>query len=121
VALVTTAGLHTAGQPPFDWSLKMGDPSYREIPNQIDTQSLRESHKSKAFNHAGIRADKNVVFPLDRFRELAGRGDVGELNHRHFSFMGSVIGPGRLIEETAPEVAGLLREDGVDAVFLTPA
>src|SRR5215471_11860297 len=70
VALVTTAGLHTAGQPPFDWSLKMGDPSYREIPNQIDTQSLRESHKSKAFNHAGIKADKNVVFPLDRFREL---------------------------------------------------
>jgi len=120
VALVTTAGLHTTGQDPFDAG-KMGDPSFREIPGSIEVQSLSEAHKSKAFDHAGINADKNIVFPLDRFRELAGRGEVGELNHRHFSFMGSMLGPRNLIDQTAPEVAGLLRSDGVDAVFLTPA
>lgn len=120
VALVTTAGLRTPAQPEFDFGNKLGDPSYREIPNAIDTQSLIESHRSNAFDHAGIEADRNLAFPLDRFRELQARGVVGELNHRHFSFMGSIIGPGPLIEETAPRVARMLREDGVGAVFLTP-
>ena len=120
LALVTTAGLHAPEQPGFDQSIKMGDPSFREIPNTIETQSLIEGHRSSAFDHAGIGADRNLAFPLDRFRELVERGEVGELNHRHFSFMGSIVGPRRLIEETAVEAARRLREDRVDAVLLTP-
>jgi D-proline reductase (dithiol) PrdB len=117
-ALVTTAGLHTPEQEAFDRSIKMGDTSFREIPNTIETERLIESHKSKGFDHAGIQADRNLAFPLDRFRELVSRGEIGELNHRHFSFMGSIIGPRKLIDETAPQVARLLKNDGVDAVFL---
>ena len=120
VALVTTAAIHTSEQPRFE-SMAMGDPSFREIPNTVETHNLIESHKSDAFDHEGVRADKNLVFPLDRFRELVASKEIGELNHRHYSFMGSIIGPRRLIQETAPEVARYLREDGVDAVFLTPS
>ena len=65
--------------------------------------------------------DRNLVFPLDRFRELAAQGTIGTLNHRHFSFMGSISAPGRLISETAAAVAALLRQDEVDAAFLVPA
>lgn len=120
IALVTTAGLHTPEQPGFDHSLKGGDASFREIPGTIATATLIESHKSDAFDHAGVKADRNLVFPLDRFRELVARGEIGALNHRHFSFMGSIITPGKLIEATAPQVAQMLVADGVDAVFLTP-
>jgi len=120
VALVTTAGLHTPAQPAFDSSIRMGDSSFREIPGSIDPQSLLESHKSDSFDHAGIQADRNVAFPLDRFRELASRGEIGSLNRRHFSFMGSIIEPSQLIYATAPQVALLLAMDGVDVVFLTP-
>jgi D-proline reductase (dithiol) PrdB len=120
IALVTTAGLHTPEQPNFDYTNKRGDASFREIPNSIEVQSLLESHRSHAFDHRGIEADKNLAFPLDRFRELEAQGAIGELNHRHFSFMGSIVGPRRLIEETAPQVARMLREDNVDAVLLTP-
>ena len=70
--------------------------------------------------YTALAADKNLAFPLDRFRELEAQGAIGELNHRHFSFMGSIVGPRRLIDETAPLVARRLREDGVDAVLLTP-
>jgi hypothetical protein len=42
------------------------------------------------------------------------------LNRRHFSFMGSIVGPRKLIEKSAPQVAGLLAADEVDLVFLTP-
>ncbi|MGH9768007.1 MAG: glycine/sarcosine/betaine reductase selenoprotein B family protein [Blastocatellia bacterium] len=120
IALVTTAGLRTPGQSDFDRSNKMGDPSFREIPNTIETRLLVESHRSYAFDHAAVQSDTNLAFPLDRFRELESRGMIGELNHRHFSFMGSIVGPRRLINETAPQVARMLAEDRVDAVFLTP-
>ncbi|HMV46476.1 MAG TPA: glycine/sarcosine/betaine reductase selenoprotein B family protein [Blastocatellia bacterium] len=120
VALVTTAGLVTPEQKLFDSSIKKGDPSFREIPNTIETQTLIESHRSYSFDHTALAADKNLAFPLDRFRELEMHGAIGELNHRHFSFMGSIVGPSKLIEETAPQVARKLREDEVDAVLLTP-
>jgi D-proline reductase (dithiol) PrdB len=120
VALVTTAGLHTPELPGFDFSNKGGDTSFREIPNTIETSSLIESHRSDAFDHAGIEADRNLAFPLDRFRELATRGAIGELNHRHFSFMGSIVLPRKLIDESAPQVAGMLRADRVNVAFLTP-
>jgi len=120
LALVTTAGLHTPEQSGFDHSLKGGDSSFREIPNDVVTSALIESHRSDSFDHAGIEAYRNLAFPLDRFRELVVAGKVGALNHRHFSFMGSIVKPGRLIEETAPQVAQMLRADQIDAAFLTP-
>ncbi|MGH9837245.1 MAG: glycine/sarcosine/betaine reductase selenoprotein B family protein [Blastocatellia bacterium] len=120
IALVTTAGLHTPAQSNFDYSNKRGDTSFREIPNTIETRTLMESHRSNAFDHRGLESDKNLAFPLDRFRELHAQGVVGELNHRHFSFMGSIVGPRPLIEESAPRVARMLGDDRVDAVFLTP-
>ena len=54
------------------------------------------------------------------FTRDSPRREVGSLNHRHFSFMGSITAPRRLISETAPQVATKLREDQVDAVFLVP-
>lgn len=120
VALVTTAGLHTPEQPGFDHAVKGGDTSFREIPNTATTATLIESHKSAAFDHSGVEADRNLAFPLDRFREIVARGVIGGLNHRHFSFMGSITKPESLIGETAPRVAKKLREDGVDVAFLTP-
>ncbi|MGE0129125.1 MAG: glycine/sarcosine/betaine reductase selenoprotein B family protein [Blastocatellales bacterium] len=120
VALVTTAGLRAPGQSDFDRSNKKGDTSFREIPNTIETRSLVESHRSYSFDHEAVQSDVNLAFPLDRFRELESQGVIGELNHRHFSFMGSIVGPRKLIDESAPQVARMLAEDRVDAVFLTP-
>lgn len=120
VALVTTAGLRTPEQTNFDKTNKMGDSSFREILNTIRVNSLVESHRSYAFDHEAVDADHNLAFPLDRFRELESQGIIGQLNHRHFSFMGSIVGPRKLIAESAPEVARMLRDDGVDVAFLTP-
>jgi len=120
VALITTAGLYQEGQTKFDSSIKLGDPSFREISGDVLTQNLKEGHRSSAFDHRGVEDDKNLVLPLDRFREMVAAKEIGSLNHRHFSFMGSIIGPGDLINKTAPEVANLLKLDQVDIAFLTP-
>lgn len=120
VALIATAGLHLEGQPPFDSPVKGGDCSYREIPNTVDTQGLAAAAQPYGYDKDSPETDINLVFPIDRFRELARDGTIGCLNHRHFSFGTSIVEPRPLINETAPAVAQRLKEDGVDVVFLTP-
>lgn len=120
VALVSTAGFVLPGQPPFEKAKRGGDPTLRVIPAEADVPQLVELQRSGAFDHAGIREDSNLGFPLDRLRELAARGRIGSVAPRHLSFMGSITAPGRLIRDTAPEGAGLLVEDGVDAALLVP-
>ena len=115
LALVTTAGLHLPEQPPFDNDKRGGDTSYRLIPNDADVATLRESHRSETFDHAGVQADPNLAFPLDRLREMKL-----SLAPRHLSFMGSITAPGRLMKESAPEAAQLLVDDGVEAALLVP-
>lgn len=120
VALITTAGLHLQEQKPYNDRIIGGDCSYREIPNTIETQVLALGHRSKAFDASGTESDINLVFPLDRFRELENEGKIGSLNNRHFSFMGSITKPKPLMTQTAPEVAQMLKTDDVDVAFLTP-
>lgn len=120
VALVTTGGLYSPGQPPFDESMKGGDVSFREIAAGVDVSTLRIAHKSDAFDQTGLKKDRNLGFPLDRLREMAARGEIGELNGRHLSYMGSITAPGRLMAETAPGGAERLAVDSVDIALLVP-
>jgi D-proline reductase (dithiol) PrdB len=120
VALVTTAGLVLPQQAPFDEHVKGGDASYRVIPADADVRTLIDTHRSDTFDHSGVAADANLVFPLDRLHELAREGVVGRVNRRHLSFMGSITATARLAKERAPEAARLLAEDAVDAALLVP-
>ncbi len=120
IAVVTTAAFYAPGQEPFDEKFKGGDFSYRILPAETDLASLRVGHKSDAFDPRGIEADRNVALPLDRLREMASAGEIGSVAPRHFSFMGSIPAPARLVSQTAPEAARMLQDDGVDAVLLTP-
>lgn len=119
IALVTSAGLMGQGEQPFDERLG-GDFSYRVISKEQDVQSMREFHRSSSFDHSGIESDRNLAFPLDRLRELALAGEIGEVAPRHLSFMGSITAPGRLRRTSAPAAAQLLVEDQVDLALLVP-
>jgi D-proline reductase (dithiol) PrdB len=120
LALVSSAAFVVPGQPPFNSSVRGGDVSFRDIPSTIDVHDLVESHRSESFDHTGLQQDPNVAFPIDRVRELEQRGRIGSVNRRHLSFMGSITAPGRLVRDTAPEMARRLRGDGVDIALLVP-
>jgi D-proline reductase (dithiol) PrdB len=120
LGLVSSAGFVLPGQVPFDASMPGGDPSFREIPSDVEVRTLIDTHRSETFDHTGMREDPNVAFPIDRVRELTERGRIGPVNHRHLSFMGSITAPGRLIRQTAPEAARCLVSDGVDVCLLVP-
>lgn len=115
VALITTAGLHRAGDDAFSFV----DLSYRVIPGDTDLAGLTMTHSSVHFDRTGFREDVNVVFPLDRLRELAAEGVIGSVADHHYSLMGAGWPP-EMIEPTCDELARLLKADGVDAVCLVP-
>jgi D-proline reductase (dithiol) PrdB len=120
LALVSSAGLVLKSQTPFDDSVAGGDFSFREIPSDTQVRDLMDTHRSDSFDHSGMCADPNLVFPIDRVRELAAQGRIGSVNHRHLSLMGSITAPGRLMKQTAPEAARWLASDSVDVALLVP-
>jgi len=120
VAVVSTAGLVLPTQEEFDPSIKGGDYTHRVIPANVDLETLRDTHRSRVFDHDGYRSDPNLAFPLDRLRELQEDKVIGALGEHHISLMGSITAPGRLKKMTAPKVANLFLEEGVDAVLLFP-
>jgi len=116
VGIVTTAGLHGRGDRPFG----PGDQSYRVIPSDTPTADILQSHTSIGFDRVPFMRDINISFPIDRLRELAARGEVGALAPNGYSFMGALRDVGRLDVDTGPTVGRLLRDEGVDAVLITP-
>ncbi len=120
VALVSSAGLVVPGQEPYDPDVRGGDWSWRTIAGDVEVASLIDHHRSDAFDHSGIAADRNMGMPLDRLRELAADGVIGEVAPRHVSVMGSITAPGRFIRKTVPEIVEALGADGVDIALMVP-
>jgi D-proline reductase (dithiol) PrdB len=114
-AIVSTAGLHRRGDRPF--TLDPGD-YYRIIPGDIQANDLVMSHVSTNFDRTGFQQDWNVVFPLDRLRELAREGVIGSVADFHYSFMGAQ--DPMSMESEVRAVARLLKKDRVDGALLLP-
>lgn len=120
VALVTTGGVHVNNQTPFNMNDPEGDPSFREIPSSVDPKDLAITHNY--YDHGDADQDINIVLPIDRMKELVATKEIKSIAPRYFSFMGHITGHhiDTLINDTAPAVAGMLKDDGVDIVILTP-
>ena len=116
LALVTTAGLHLRSDRAFAHE---SHNDYRVIPGDASAADLVMSQFSVNFDRSGFQRDVNVVFPIDRARELAAEGAIGSVADFHYSFMGAGSTITRY-EPKARELAGLLKKDHVDAVLLTP-
>ncbi len=112
IAIITTAGLHRSDDKPF----AAGVGEYRIIPDEIDMRDLVMSHVSTNFDRTGFFQDLNVVFPIERLRELKDRGDIGSIAARHFAFMGAT--PPNAMEAVANDLATILKQDDVDGLIL---
>ncbi len=121
VALVTTSGIHHKDQQPFDMLDSEGDPSFREIEGATIASNYMITHDY--YDHGDAEKDLNIIFPIDRLRELQTEGVIGDLATRHYSFMGHIDGRhiATLVNKSARQLVGKLRQDAVDAVLLTPA
>jgi len=120
LALVSSAGFVTPDQAAFDESARGGDPSFRSIPSAFPSADLIDTHQSDSFDHEGMTRDPNLAFPIDRVRELVESGRIDSVGVEHISFMGAITAPGRLVRDTAPEIARRLVEGQVDVALLVP-
>jgi len=120
VAIVTTAGVHLKSQKPFNMKDPNGDATFRVIPKDTKKEDFIITHDY--YDHRDADIDINIVFPIDRLRELADEGFIGAVAENHYGFMGHIDGPHlkTLLNDTAPDAAKRLKEDGVDCVLLTP-
>ena len=115
VAIITTAGLHLRTDRPF----QMGQPDfYRVIPGDTRNNDLVMSHGAASFDRTGYQRDLNVVFPIDRLRELDDEGVIGSLADYHYSF-GTPLSHEQN-ETAANELGELFKKDNVNAVLLFP-
>ncbi len=115
VAIVTTAGLILRNDRPF----QMGpDDYYRVIPGDVQSNDLVMSHMAASFDRTGFQRDCNVVFPIERLREMESEGIIGSVADFHYSFNSIRAQPDD--PEPVREIAGLLKKDNVDAVLLFP-
>ena len=88
------------------------------IPVDINANDLVMTHISTNFDRTGYQRDWNVVFPLDRLKELAREGIIGSSAAYHYSFMGAT--DPAAMEPAARNLAVLLKGDRVDAALLVP-
>jgi len=121
VGLVTTGGVHLTTQLPFDMTDSDGDPSFRELPVDIPPESLCITHDY--YDHRDAEADLNLVYPVQRLKEMQQAGALGSLHPLAYSLMGHIDGAHlRVLQEvTAVEIAKRLARAGVDYVLLVPA
>jgi len=79
---------------------------------------LRISHLGYDRKHTSAE-DINAYFPLQRLKEAAAAGRIGELNSRFYAV--PTLRSRRLTtERDAPEILDMCREDRIDAVILVP-
>ena len=120
VALITSSGLIRKSDQPFDLANPNGDPTYRVIPADAKPAELTLSIVSTNWDRSGFALDVNVLFPMDRLRELADEGVIGATADEYFAFMGSIFDIDPLIRHSAPEVGRRLKAAGVDVALLAP-
>jgi D-proline reductase (dithiol) PrdB len=114
VVLVATSGVHMATDRPFRMN---GDPTFRVIPKTARRADLAISHP--AYVKTDALADINLVFPLERLREMEAEGAIGRLTEEHYGF--GLMGSARKLLPPARDVARRIAEVGADLALLVPA
>ncbi|MCX8117970.1 MAG: glycine/betaine/sarcosine/D-proline family reductase selenoprotein B [Desulfobacterota bacterium] len=123
-ALVTSAGISLKADPPFDMEREKreplwGDRSYRKIPKGTTEKEIECNHLH--INTTLVKEDINVVLPLQRMAELEEEGVIGRLAPTAYSFYGFQWQSTEFLSEAIEPISRHMREEGVEAVLLTPA
>lgn len=114
VAIVSSAALIRRGDKPFPF----GSAECRPVPASMPTSDILMSHVSINFDRAGFQRDVNVVYPIDRLRELAAEGVIGGMAETNFTVMGSTDPAGMTM--AVDQIAGQLRQERIDSILLSP-
>ncbi len=114
VVLISTGGVHLRSDTPFNLN---GDSTFRVIPRNAQPGDLAISHQ--AYDRTDALRDINLVFPIERLRELEAEHVIGRLAENHYGF--GLMGSAKKLMPSIKEVARRISESGVDLALLVPA
>ena len=123
VALISSAGLALKTDQPFDQENERvnpwwGDPSFRTLPRTATEKDVNLYHLHVTPRIA--EQDINTFMPLQRLIELEEQGEIGHSAAHHYSYMGYILQPQKLLDESVPAMIRSLKQDRVDLVILIP-
>ncbi len=119
LTFVSTAGVQPKNTMPFDTVHPVGDYTFRRVPSDAKTADL-EIHQLK-YPTFGAKKDLNVIFPIERLRELVEEKFIGSLTTNFFSFIGYNMDAERLEKTLAEDIAETVEAEKPDVVLLAPA
>ncbi len=114
VVLISTGGVHLRSDSPFNLN---SDSTFRVIPRDAQPGGLAISHK--AYDRTDALKDINLVFPIERLRELEAENVIGRLADNHYGF--GLAGSAKQLMPAIKEVARRISQAGIDLVLLVPA
>lgn len=114
IAIISSAAFIRRGDAPFAF----GSTEHRTVPADRPAADILMSHVSINFDRSGFQRDINVVYPIDRLRELAAEGVIGGVADTHYTIMGSSDPDG--MADSADQIAGQLRQERIDSILLSP-
>src|SRR5262245_36897631 len=114
VVLLSTGGVHLRSDRPFNLN---SDATFRVIPKDVQPGDLAISHQ--AYDRTDALRDINLVFPIERLRELEAEQVIGRVAEDHYGF--GLMGSAKRLIPAIKEVARRIRESGVDLALLVPA
>ena len=119
LVFLSTSGVQPKGTMPFDTVHPVGDYSFRRVPSSSRVDDL-EIHQLK-YPTSSANRDLNVIFPIERLRELADEGVIGGLADNFYTFIGYNMDPERLERPLAEDIATAISEEGADIALAAPA
>lgn len=117
IALVTTTGVRRTTDEPYN---EEGDERFYVLPGDIEVADLTVNYPPAAnYDFSDSLEDINVVFPIDRLRELKEAGLIGGVAKKHLVSMGYTMKLKKVYEEVVPAMARELERSNADGVILT--
>jgi hypothetical protein len=118
LGVVTTAGLYRPGiDRPFP-DTEEGEPGFLTLPSDTTVADLDVAHSH--IPRDLVRADPNVVLPLELLRALVREGMVGSLAPRIPTLVGYQTRADVIARDTAPAIAAMLAQDQVGLALVVP-
>ena len=119
VSLLTSGGVSQCSMPPFNPDAR-NDHRLDAINQDADAADF-QIHDSY-YDHRDADSDINCIFPLQRLREMAQSGEIGQVADRLWSgFMGRIYNRSKVLEESGPAFAQALKDDRVDILVAAPS
>ena len=107
VVLLSTGGGYLRNDRPFN---RNSDATFRVISKDAQPDDLAIAHQ--AYDRTDALRDINLVFPMERLRELEAEPVSGRLAEDHYGF--GLMGSAERLIPSIKEVAQRIRESGVD-------